>query len=103
MSARFGTTVRIALGLAVSAVCLWLAISQAHLGDLVEKLRNVSYWWMLVLAVGNVVALYARGYRWRVLLANRGAVSDYFWAQSVGCLLTNVFPLRRRGRAGGSS
>jgi glycosyltransferase 2 family protein len=99
MSGRAGTAVKIGLGLLVSAVCLWLAISQAPIAELADVLGQVNYWWLLPVVAGNVVSLWARGCRWRVLLANRGTDSEYFWAQSIGCLLTNVFPLRA-GEAG---
>jgi uncharacterized membrane protein YbhN (UPF0104 family) len=96
---RFGTNARIGLGLIVSAVCLWLAVRQTPLGDLADALQRVNYWWILAVVVGNVVALWVRGMRWRVLLANRGTTTEYFWAQAIGNLLTNIFPLRA-GEAG---
>ena len=99
MSGRFGTAAKIGLGLAVSAVCLWLAIGQAPIAELSEVLGQVNYWWLLPAALGNVISLWARGCRWRTLLANQGSRMEYFWAQSIGCLLTNVFPLRA-GEAG---
>jgi uncharacterized membrane protein YbhN (UPF0104 family) len=99
VSARFGTAARIGLGLAVSAVCLWLAVGQAPVAELAAILGQVNYWWLVPAALGNVVALWARGCRWRVLLADQGTRTEYFWAQSIGCLLTNVFPLRA-GEAG---
>jgi len=90
---------RIGLGLVVSAVCLWLAISNTPIGDLMDALQRVNYWWLVPVVAGNVFSLWIRGVRWRVLLANRGSVAEYFWAQAIGCLLTNVFPLRA-GEAG---
>jgi uncharacterized membrane protein YbhN (UPF0104 family) len=99
VSGRFGTTAKIGIGLAVSAVCLWLAIGQAPIAELADVLDQVNYWWLAPTALSNVVSLWARGCRWRVLLANQGTRMEYFWAQSIGCLLTNVFPLRA-GEAG---
>jgi len=99
MSSRVATTVKVALGLAVSAVCLWLAIGQAPIAELADVLDQVNYWWLVPAVLGTVVSLWGRGCRWRVLLANRGTNLEYFWAQSIGCLLTNVFPLRA-GEAG---
>lgn len=99
MSPRASTAVKVGLGLAVSGVCLWLAIGQAPIAELAGVLGQVNYWWLVPAALGNVVSLWGRGCRWRVLLANRGSNAEYFWAQSIGCLLTNVFPLRA-GEAG---
>lgn len=96
---RFGTGARVALGLVVSVVCLWLAIRQAPLAELGEALSQVNYWWLLPAVIGNVAGHWARGCRWRILLAEQGSRTEYFWAQAIGSLLTNVFPLRA-GEAG---
>ena len=47
MNMRFGTAARILLGLVVSALCLWLAVRQAPLDELVDALRQVNYWWIV--------------------------------------------------------
>jgi uncharacterized membrane protein YbhN (UPF0104 family) len=96
---RLSTGARIGLGLLVSAVCLWLAIRQAPIAELGDALGQVNYWWLVPATLANVVAHWARGCRWRILLANRGTRMEYFWAQAIGSLLTNVFPLRA-GEAG---
>jgi uncharacterized protein (TIRG00374 family) len=96
---RFGTNARIGLGLVISAVCLWLAVRQTPVDDLFDALQRVNYWWLILVIAGNVFSLWIRGLRWRVLLANRGSVAEYYWAQAIGCLITNVFPLRA-GEAG---
>ena len=94
MNERLGTIVRVGVGLVVSAVCLWLAVRQAPLDDLMDALRQVNYWWIVPAVVANIASFIPRGYRWRVLLSDRGTAAEYFWAQSVGSLLTNLFPLR---------
>jgi uncharacterized membrane protein YbhN (UPF0104 family) len=99
MPIRFGMTARIGLGLAVSALCLWLALRQVPLYELFDTLAQVNYRWLLPSVIGNILVFVPRGYRWRALLANRGTASEYFWAQAIGALLTNVFPLRA-GEAG---
>lgn len=99
ISSRLGTSARVGLGLLVSALCLWLALRQVPLHELFDDLAQVNYWWLLPSAVGNVLVFVPRSYRWRALLANRGTTAEYFWAQAIGALLTNVFPLRA-GEAG---
>jgi uncharacterized membrane protein YbhN (UPF0104 family) len=96
---RLGTAVKIGLGLVVSAVCLWLAVRQAPIAELGDALGRVNYWWLVPVTLGNVASHWARGCRWRTLLANRGTRMEYFWAQCIGSLMTNVFPLRA-GEAG---
>ena len=99
MSGRLGTTIKIGLGLVVSAVCLWLAMSQAPIAELADVLGQINYWWLVPASLINLISMWGRGCRWRALLANQGTRMEYFWAQSVGNLLTNVFPLRA-GEAG---
>lgn len=99
MSRGFGTSARIGVGLVVSAVCLWLAVQQAPLDELGAVVGRVSFWWLVPSILATLVSLWGRGCRWRALLANRGSRSEYFWAQGIGSLLTNVFPLRA-GEAG---
>ena len=93
-SLRIGMTARVGVGLVVSALCLWLALRQVPLDELIATITQVNYWWLLPSVVGNVLVFVPRGYRWRALLANRGTAAEYFWAQAIGALLTNVFPLR---------
>ncbi|MGE3910491.1 MAG: lysylphosphatidylglycerol synthase transmembrane domain-containing protein [Chloroflexota bacterium] len=99
MNSRLGTTLKIGLGLVVSAVCLWLAIRNAPITEVVDSLGHINVGWVLASAATIVVSLWARGCRWRVLLGERGTRMEYFWAQSIGSLLTNIFPLRA-GEAG---
>lgn len=99
MSRRFGTTARIGLGLLVSAVCLWLAVRSAPLDELGALLGEVRYAWIVPSVLATIFSLWGRGCRWRALLAERGSRAEYFWAQGIGSLLTNVFPLRA-GEAG---
>lgn len=99
MNGRLGTTIKIGLGLVVSAVCLWLAVRNAPVSELMAAPANINYGWVIVAALMTVASLWARGCRWKVLLGERGTNMEYFWAQSIGSLLTNIFPLRA-GEAG---
>jgi uncharacterized membrane protein YbhN (UPF0104 family) len=87
------------LGLVVSAICLWLALRQVPLDELLDAVQSVNYWWVSLAFAANIVSLVTRGFRWRVLLGERGSVAEYVWAHAIGGLLTNVFPLRA-GEAG---
>ncbi len=82
------------LGLLLSAVCLWLAFRQVPFRALGETLSGATYGW-LVPAIGlHLLAVWARAARWQALLDARGILADAFWAQGVGFLFTNAFPLR---------
>lgn len=85
---------RIWIGVGVSVACLWLAVSQAPLGLLADGLRQVNYWWLVPAGLANLLVNWARGCRWRALLANRGPQEEYFWAQAIGIAVTNLLPLR---------
>jgi uncharacterized membrane protein YbhN (UPF0104 family) len=96
---RRRASLNIGLGLIVSAVCLWLAVQQAPISELGEVLGQAQYQWLGLAVILNVFTLWARGCRWRVLLTNQGTRQEYFWAQCIGSMLTNIFPLRA-GEAG---
>jgi glycosyltransferase 2 family protein len=99
LSSQLGTTLKIGVGLAVSAVCLWLAIQNAPIAELMSAPSQIDWLWVGVTGLTTVGSYWARGCRWRALLGGRGSNSEYFWAQSIGSLLTNIFPLRA-GEAG---
>ncbi len=81
-------------GLAVSAACLWLAFRRVPFAELGASLSQADYLW-LIPAVGlHLAAIWARAARWEALLDARGILADAYWAQSVGFLFTNAFPLR---------
>jgi len=50
--------------------------------------------WLLLAIALQLLGVLARAQRWVVLLNNKGRLRDAFWAQGVGYLFTNVFPLR---------
>ncbi|HVC32589.1 MAG TPA: lysylphosphatidylglycerol synthase transmembrane domain-containing protein [Chloroflexota bacterium] len=82
------------LGIAVSLVCLWLAVRDVPLGDLGHALAGARYIWLVPAIALQLLAVVARAQRWVVLLGQRGRLADSFWAQGIGYLFTNVFPLR---------
>lgn len=99
MKQSLGTSARVGVGLIVSVLCLWLAVRQVPLTELLDTLGHVSYGWLVPVVIGHVMVFLPRGYRWRVLLKNRGGVAEYALAQATGTLLNNVFP-SRAGEAG---
>jgi glycosyltransferase 2 family protein len=89
-----GTTAKILLGLVVSAACLAVAFASVPVDELTSAIGRAGYGWLLVAVAGQVVALLVRAVRWRLLLLGRAGFSELFWAQAIGFLVTNVFPLR---------
>ncbi|HLF28849.1 MAG TPA: lysylphosphatidylglycerol synthase transmembrane domain-containing protein [Anaerolineae bacterium] len=84
------------IGLAVSAVALWLAFREVDWDSLGQALRNANYLWLIPSALALLAAMAARAERWRWLLGGRERVSfgQAFRALSIGYLVTNVFPFR---------
>ena len=84
------------IGLAVSAVALWLAFNQVNWEELGRALREADYVWMIPSAIAMLAAIGARAERWRWLLGGRERVpwARAFRAVSIGYLITNVFPFR---------
>lgn len=86
--------VQVAIGVAVSALALWVAFRAVPLEALLDSLRSANYWWLaayppLALAL-NVI----RGEIWRRLLSKRATTSEAFWAYTIGFLVNNVMPFR---------
>ncbi len=84
------------IGIAVSAVTLWLAFRGVDWERLGAALRSANYLWLIPSALALLAAIGARAERWRWLLGGRGRVpwARSFRAVSIGYLITNVFPFR---------
>jgi uncharacterized membrane protein YbhN (UPF0104 family) len=85
---------QISIGVLVSLVCLVLAFRSVPLDDVGDALARANYWWLLPSLFTQVIAALTRARRWQVLLGSRASFRELFWAQGVGFLFTNVFPLR---------
>jgi glycosyltransferase 2 family protein len=86
--------VRVLLGVAITTVCLVLALRNVPVDELRGTLERVNYWWLLPAAAAQLASLGAKAGRWRVLLLERAGAAEVFWAQAIGLLGTNLFPLR---------
>ncbi len=82
------------LGSCLSLLCLWLAARSVPFADLGHSLATASYIWLLPAFAFQLLGVVCRAQRWVVLLNTEGRLKDSFWAQGVGFLFTNVFPLR---------
>ncbi len=87
-------TWRLWLGCAISLLCLWLAFRHVPLGEVGHVVAGASALPLLAAFVSLLLAVVARAWRWLVVLDRGDKLADSFWAQSVGFLFTNVFPLR---------
>jgi uncharacterized protein (TIRG00374 family) len=82
------------LGIALSLLCLWLALRSVSFAELKESLSSARYVWLFPAVVAVILSVLARAWRWALLLDKRAHLLDSFWAQGLGFLFTNIFPLR---------
>ncbi len=87
-------TWRLWLGCALSGLCLWLAFRQVPLGAVADAIGRANPLWLLLAVMALCGSVITRAWRWLVLLERRHRLGDAFWAQTIGFLFTNVFPLR---------
>lgn len=99
MSSRWRGVVQVSVGLAVSALALWIAFRAVPLEALVDSLQAANYWWLAAYPPLAIALNVIRGEIWRRLLKKRAPTSQAFWAYSVGFLVNNVMPFRM-GEAG---
>lgn len=85
---------RLWIGIAISALCLWLALREVPFGSLAQSVAGAQYAWLLPAIALLLLSILARAQRWVVLLHKTPRLADAFWSQGVGYLFTNVFPLR---------
>src|SRR5207248_1343205 len=85
---------QVAVGVGISAACLFIAFRSVDLSSLVASLKTANYWWLLAYPVIATLLNVIRAEIWRRLLGNRAGKSEAFWAYSVGFLVNNVLPLR---------
>ncbi len=91
---RIASSTRVLIGLAISALCLVLAFRNVPLDDLGGALAQANYWWLGPALVAQGLSILARTRRWQILLLDRVGFVELLWAQLVGFLGTNIFPLR---------
>lgn len=85
------------IGLAVSALFLWVAFRQvSDMSNVGAALMAAHYVWMMPAVALYLAGLWVRAWRWRALLAPVAdvPVSSMFGILSIGFLVNNVLPAR---------
>ena len=59
-----------------------------------NTLAGANYWWLLPFLALEVVVIWTRALRWRLMLEDRLSTARLFWITNIGYLLNNVLPLR---------
>jgi len=91
-----GTIGRAALGIAISAVALFLVAKSVNLAQAWSAIQKAQPAWLVLLAGFIVIDLATRAVRWKVLLSPVGQVRylDSLGSLLVGYLANNVLPAR---------
>ncbi len=84
------------LGVVISAVFLWLALSKLNLGDFWTTITHAVYWWIIPGIAVYFVAVWVRAWRWHYLLKPIKAVPTrvMFPITCIGYMGNNIYPAR---------
>lgn len=84
------------IGYAVSIACLVWVLYDFHVKEALEELANVSWRWVLLGIVFDVLSYVVQGIRWKLLLSPFGGakVKHTIRAVFVGLFANVIFPLR---------
>jgi glycosyltransferase 2 family protein len=88
--------IKIWLGVAVSALLLWVAVRGVSVDEVVHQLRQVRPLWLLPVLASIFVRFWLTAIRWQLLLrpAKRIAVHRLFAITMIGFMANNVLPAR---------
>ena len=84
------------VGIALSAITLYLAFRNVPFNDLVIYLRSINYFWLIPAAAVVVISFLLRAWRWQIILASNHAIN--FWPayhpMMIGFMINCVLPGR---------
>jgi uncharacterized protein (TIRG00374 family) len=89
-------SIRLLIGIAISAFFIYLTLPSLHLPDVLASLRTANYWWILPGVAVYMVGLWVRAWRWHYTLRHLKAVpvQQLFPLVCIGYFGNNVYPLR---------
>ena len=87
---------KLLLGIAVSALCIWLSMREVDPGRVIDALRHASGGLFVLLMALTLAGFWVRAVRWRSFLgAGRHASLDSLYrATMIGFMANNVLPFR---------
>ncbi len=88
--------IKIWLGVAVSAVLLWVAVRGVSLDEVLQQLRQVRLVWLIPVLASILVRFWLTAIRWQLLLrpVKRIGVHRLFAITLIGFMANNVLPAR---------
>lgn len=90
-------SIRIGLGIAISAFFLILAFRGQDFGEIRDSLRETNLWWALPALALYLLGVWLRAVRWRILLrpvAPHATSKQLFPVVVIGFMANNLLPLR---------
>lgn len=90
-------SIRVALGIAISAFFLYLAFRGQDFGEIRSALGQTNLWWLVPALALYFGGVYLRAVRWRILLrpiAPDATSNQLFPIVVIGFMANNVLPLR---------
>ena len=85
---------RLWIGIAISLVCLILALAGIEWEQVGVALRRADWRYLVPAAASLLAYLVARSIRWRILLGPEVSLAEAFAVTNVGYLVSNVLPFR---------
>jgi len=84
------------IGIAVSALLLYLAARNVQLAEIVPLLGQVNYFFLALAGASALLAVWLRAWRWRYLIPNSQTMktANLFSATMIGFMGNNLLPLR---------
>jgi uncharacterized protein (TIRG00374 family) len=84
------------IGVAVSAVLLWVAVRGVSLDEVLQRLRQVRPAWLIPLLVSIFLRFWLTAVRWQLLLrpVKRVGIHRLFAVTMIGFMANNVLPAR---------
>jgi uncharacterized protein (TIRG00374 family) len=89
-------TIRLGLGILISAVCVWLSMRDVRLAEVLHSLRKANYLGFVAVMMLTVGGFYLRAIRWRSLIDSPHRIGGHrlFSATMIGFMANNVLPFR---------
>ncbi len=88
--------IKFALGIAISAFCVWWAMREVRISEVIAALRQANGLGFLALMALTLVGFLLRAWRWRWLISTPRPLpfASLYRATMVGFMANNLFPLR---------
>jgi hypothetical protein len=85
---------RLVLGLAVSILAIFAVLKFVNLEDLKIALATVSWKFIVIIVLLDILGLFVRGKAWQTILGNKISLINSFFGVSEGYFLNNILPFR---------